>query len=325
MSPAEREEHVVFLSAVRTGFGSFGGTLKDHSATDLGVFAAQCAVARAGIAPSDVGHVIFGNVVQTSTDAAYLARHVGLRAGLPHRGSGRHRQPALRLRLRGDHPVRAPYSAGRDSGRAGGRDRVHESGPVRAPGCALGNAAGTTARAGGQPLGLAARHPVRSRDGRDGRERLGERYGVTRADADAYALSSQRRAKAAWDAGAFRDEVIPVPVRNPKTRQTVEWAVDEHMRPDTTPEASGEARAGVPQGRTRDRRERIRRLRRRCGARRRGRALGPRARAPAARPAASAGPLPAWTRRSWESAPRPRPGRRSRARGSPSAKWIWSR
>jgi acetyl-CoA acetyltransferase family protein len=67
-------------------------------------------------------------------------------------------------------------------------------------------------------------------------ERLGERYGVTRADVDAYALASQQRAKAAWEAGAFRNEVIPVPIRNSKTRQTTEWATDEHMRPESTSE-----------------------------------------------------------------------------------------
>ena len=83
MTQPEREEHVVFLSAVRTGFGTFGGALKDQSATDLGALAAQCAVARAGVSPADLGHVVFGNVIQTSTEAAYLARHVGLRAGLP--------------------------------------------------------------------------------------------------------------------------------------------------------------------------------------------------------------------------------------------------
>ena len=79
----DREQRVVVLSAVRTGFGSFGGTLRDHSATDLGVIAAQCALARSGVSPADIGHVVFGNVIQSSTDAAYLARHIGLRAGLP--------------------------------------------------------------------------------------------------------------------------------------------------------------------------------------------------------------------------------------------------
>ena len=235
MSTPEREEQVVFLSAVRTGFGTFGGSLKDHSATDLGAIAAQCAVARAGVAPSDIGHVIFGNVVQTSTDAAYLARHVGLRAGLPIE------VPAVTVnRLCGSGFEAIVQSAHRillgetSVALAGGTESMSQ-----APYVLRGARWGTRL---GQPPTLEDSLWDSLRDSQCGlamgetAENLGERYGVTRADADAYALSSQRRAKAAWDAGAFRDEVIPVSVRNPKTRQTVEWAADEHMRPDTTPE-----------------------------------------------------------------------------------------
>src|ERR687890_1517472 len=78
-----RENDVVFLSGVRTGFGTFGGALKDFSATVLGVHAARAALERSGVEPGTIGHVVFGNVLQTSADAIYLARHVGLRSGLP--------------------------------------------------------------------------------------------------------------------------------------------------------------------------------------------------------------------------------------------------
>ena len=81
--PSPRETGVVFLSGVRTGFGSFGGALKELTATDLGAVAARAALDRSGVEPAAVGHVIFGNVLQTSSDAPYLARHVGLRAELP--------------------------------------------------------------------------------------------------------------------------------------------------------------------------------------------------------------------------------------------------
>ena len=74
---------VVFLSGVRTGFGAFGGSLRDASATDLGVEAGRAALERAGVPAERVDHVVFGNVLQTSADAIYLARHVGLRAGCP--------------------------------------------------------------------------------------------------------------------------------------------------------------------------------------------------------------------------------------------------
>src|SRR5690242_20873547 len=74
---------VVFLSGVRTGYGTFGGSLRDQSAIDLGVVASKGALARSGLAATDIGHVVFGNALQTSADAIYCARHVGLKAGLP--------------------------------------------------------------------------------------------------------------------------------------------------------------------------------------------------------------------------------------------------
>src|SRR5437879_8976363 len=74
---------IVFLSGVRTGFGSFGGALKDLSATELGAVAAKHALGRSGVPAGDIGHTVFGNALQTSADAIYCARHVGLKAGLP--------------------------------------------------------------------------------------------------------------------------------------------------------------------------------------------------------------------------------------------------
>ncbi|MEN8159475.1 MAG: acetyl-CoA C-acyltransferase, partial [Myxococcota bacterium] len=77
------ERDVVFLSAVRTPFGAFGGSLREQTATDLGVVAAEAAIERSGASSEAFDDVFFGNVIQTSADAIYLARHVGLRAGLP--------------------------------------------------------------------------------------------------------------------------------------------------------------------------------------------------------------------------------------------------
>jgi len=74
---------IVLLEGVRIGFGAFGGSLKELSATDLGVIAAQGALERAKVEPAWIDHTIFGNVVQTSADAIYLARHVGLKSGVP--------------------------------------------------------------------------------------------------------------------------------------------------------------------------------------------------------------------------------------------------
>jgi acetyl-CoA acetyltransferase family protein len=65
-------------------------------------------------------------------------------------------------------------------------------------------------------------------------ERLADQYNLPRAEVDAVALRSQQRAKEAWDAGAFDDELVPIPLTDPKTRETVQWSRDEHMRPETT-------------------------------------------------------------------------------------------
>ena len=78
-------QEIVFVAGRRTPFGTYGGTLKDLSATDLAVHAAAAALRDAGLPPADIGHVVVGNVLQTSADAIYLARHVGLRAGVPSR------------------------------------------------------------------------------------------------------------------------------------------------------------------------------------------------------------------------------------------------
>lgn len=80
---AKLSREIVILSARRTAFGTLSGSLKGVSATDLAVVASKAALADAKVAAADVGHVIFGNVQQTSADAIYLARHVGLKAGLP--------------------------------------------------------------------------------------------------------------------------------------------------------------------------------------------------------------------------------------------------
>ena len=81
----ELSTDIVFLGAKRTAFGTFNGSLQKLSANDLGVHAAKAALAQSGVDADDVDHVYFGNVMQTSKDAIYLARHIGLKAGLPQR------------------------------------------------------------------------------------------------------------------------------------------------------------------------------------------------------------------------------------------------
>jgi acetyl-CoA acetyltransferase family protein len=234
VTTAAQSRDVVFLSAVRTGFGSFGGALKDHSATDLGAAAAGCAIARSGVEPGEVGHVIFGNVLQTSGDAAYLARHVGLRAEVPVP------VPAVTVnRLCGSGFEAVIQAAHRitlgeaDIVLAGGAESMSQ-----APHVLRGSRWGL--RLGAAPK-LEDALTEALRDAHCGlpmgetAERLGERYGISRTECDDYAARSQAAAAAAWKSGRLASEVVPITVRNPKTKQSESWAADEHMRPDTTP------------------------------------------------------------------------------------------
>jgi acetyl-CoA C-acetyltransferase len=75
-------EQAVILDGARTAFGNFGGTIKDISATDLGVHVSKAAIEKSGVKPEEIGESIFGNVVPAGKDAIYLARHIGLKAGL---------------------------------------------------------------------------------------------------------------------------------------------------------------------------------------------------------------------------------------------------
>lgn len=227
---------IVFLSGVRTPFGTFGGTLRDLSAVDLTVHAATAALQRAGVEPDEVGHAVFGNVVQSTADTVYFARHVALKAGCPVE------TPALTVNRLCGSGFQAVVTAAQEIrlGEAelclvGGGESMSTA-PHVARGLRWGTPLGKsppledilwealTDSYVNMPMGETA-------------EKLAERYQLDRGCVDAFALRSQQLAKRAWDAGVFDDEVVPVPVRNPKTRQTEEFRRDEHMRPDTTPEA----------------------------------------------------------------------------------------
>jgi acetyl-CoA acyltransferase 2 len=235
MSPAARETDVVFLSGVRTGFGAFGGSLKDHSATDLGVVAATEALARSGVPAEDVDHVVFGNVLQTSVDAPYLARHVGLRAGLPIE------TPAV--------TVNRLCGSGFEAVVQGAQQiLLGESRVVLAGGTESMSQAPHVVRGARWGLRLGPPPPLEDslweavRDAQCGlsmaetAENLGQQYRIGREAVDCHAALSQARARDAWDRGDFADEVVPVPLKDRKTREPRPWAADEHMRPDTTPE-----------------------------------------------------------------------------------------
>ena len=228
-------QSVWIVAGARTGFGAFGGALKDHSATDLAVIAAQGAIARADIQPVFVDQVIVGNALQTSADAIYLARHVALRAGC------KVETPALTVNRLCGSGFEAIIQAARLL-------RTGESRVALAGGAESMSQAPHVVRGARWGLRLGPAPPLEDalwealRDTQcnlsmaETAEKLATEHGLTREAVDAVALSSQQRARAAWERNAFADELVPVPVRNRKTKMDDPWAQDEHMRPDTTAE-----------------------------------------------------------------------------------------
>jgi acetyl-CoA acetyltransferase family protein len=227
---------VVFLSGVRTGFGSFGGALRDQSAIDLGATAARRAVERSGVPPAAIGHAVFGNALQTSADAIYCARHVALKAGLPIE------VPAVTVnRLCGSGFEAITQGAQlillgeADAVLAGGTESMSQA-PHVVRGARWGLRLGPSAPLE-DLLWEALRDPQCGLSMAETAENLAEKYKLTRKEVDEVALGSQQRAKKAWDDCVFQDEVIPVTVR--VKGKDVEFRADEHMRPDTTLEGLG--------------------------------------------------------------------------------------
>ena len=226
---------VVFLSGKRTPFGTFGGSLKDYTATDLGVLSARAAIDAAGVDAADVGHVFYGNAMSTSADGIYMARHIGLRSGVPVESG------ALTVNRLCGSGFQAIVSGaqeillgGTEVALCGGAESMSQA-PHVVRGARWGNLRlGPAGNNFDDTLWEALTDSNCGLSMAQTAERLAEQYGVTREETDTVALNSQHRAKAAWDAGRYDAEVAPVTV---KTRKgPVEFGVDEHIRPDTTME-----------------------------------------------------------------------------------------
>ncbi|WP_405283513.1 acetyl-CoA C-acyltransferase [Gaopeijia maritima] len=247
MGTQKQERDIVFLSGKRTGFGSFGGSLKDFSATDLGVISAEAALTAAGVDPGDVGHAVYGNALQTSADAIYLARHVALRAGVPEA------VPAVTVNRLCGSGFQAIVSGAQEIllgdaevALVGGTESMSQA-PHVVRGARWGRM--RLGEAGGFFEDLLWQALLDSNCGltmAQTAEELGDRYGVTREESDAVALRSQQRADAGWKAGHFDAEIAPVTLRSRKG-ETV-YAADEHMRPDATMEALSSLRPYFREG-----------------------------------------------------------------------------
>jgi acetyl-CoA acyltransferase 2 len=226
---------VVFLSGVRTPFGTYGGALKDVSVADLTAIAARAALARAGVDAADVSQAIFGNVLLTSADSIYFARHVALKAGCrietPALGVNRLCGSGFQSVVSGAEEILLGHA---DVCLVGGGESMSQ-----APHVARGLRWGT--RLGQSPalsdsLWEALTDTVPGCSMGETAENLARQCGVDRAAADAFALRSQTLTREAWAAGVYADEVVPVPLTNSPKGGPAELARDEHPRPDTTAE-----------------------------------------------------------------------------------------
>lgn len=241
MSTQGHPRDVVVLSGKRTGFGTFGGSLKDFTATDLGVISSAAAIDAAGISADQVDHTFFGNALQTSADAIYLARHIALRAGVPQE--------------KGALTVNRLCGSGFEAIVQGAKEIILGEANV----CLTGGAESMSqaphvvrgARFGNLRLGPAGKQfedllwEALSDTHCDltmaqTAEELADRYEVQREEVDRVAVASHQRAQAAWDAGHFDAEITPVTIKTRKGKTT--YATDEHMRPETTLEALGALR-----------------------------------------------------------------------------------
>ncbi len=224
-------EKIVFISGKRTPFGAFGGSLKDVSGTDLGVVAAKATLEAAKVSPEKIDHVVFGNVVQSGADAAYLPRHIGLKSGVPINvgalGVNRLCGSGFQSWVNAAQMIQTGEAT---AVLAGGVEQMSQipyvARKVRFDGMRMGNfeledmmTSALTDAYAGTPMAITA-------------ENLAVKYSITREMVDKYSIQSQTRYKAAFDKGYFAEEIAPVTVETRKGSVVIEK--DEHPKPDST-------------------------------------------------------------------------------------------
>jgi acetyl-CoA C-acetyltransferase len=227
-------EEIVILSGARTAIGTFGGSLAGVPPTTLGATAARAALERAGVEGGQIGHVAYGHVINTEPRDMYL----------PHLGDGgRHpgQTPAMNVnRLCGSGAqaivsvIQSPPWGDAEFGLAGGAESMSR-GPHIVPDRAHRPEDGRRSR---------ARHDDRRaalplRQGHMGvtAENVADEHQITRADQDAFALESQKRAARAIEEGRFREQIVPVAVR--VKRDMVNFDTDEHPKATTRRRSRG--------------------------------------------------------------------------------------
>ena len=233
---------IAIVSGARTPFGRYCGKLKDFTAQELGAVAAKGAIERSGINPEEFDHAVFGNAQQTSGDALYGARHVGLRAGLPIE------TPALTVNRLCGSGMQSIVSAAQmiqtDEAKivvAGGMEAMSQAPFV------IRGRDGFTLAPGGKledSLMVALLDSYCGLYMANTAELYGEQQGITRQAQDEFALRSQQTADAAYKEGRIQEELVPVALKNHKGEQTGEMLTeDDHRRPQTTIEGLAKLKA----------------------------------------------------------------------------------
>jgi acetyl-CoA acyltransferase 2 len=213
----------------------YAGKLKDISALELGAIASRAAFERTGVKPEAVDHVVFGNVLQTSADAVYGARHVGLKSGVPIE------VPALTVNRLCGSGIQAAVSGAHlillgeaDVVLTGGMESMSQA-PHVIRGLRSGLRLGQGQLEDTLWSALLDTHCGCTMAGTA--ENCAAEYGVSREEQDTYAIRSQQLADKAWKEGRFKDEVVPVELKSRKGTEL--FTQDDHMRPDTTIEGLG--------------------------------------------------------------------------------------
>ena len=223
---------VYVVSAVRTAIGTFGGSLKDIPPAELASRVTAEAVRRASVAPADIGHVVFGQVVQTEPRDVYVSRVAAVDAGIPVE------TPALTVNRLCGSGLQAIVSAAQsiklgdcNVAVAGGVENMSRA-PFQAPSFRWGTKMGSAPIV--DVLDNALRDPFHRVLMGVTAENVAERHGITRDDQDALALESHRRASTASNAGYFKEQILGIEVKSRKG--TAVFDTDEHIRHDATAE-----------------------------------------------------------------------------------------
>ncbi len=224
---------VVINSAARTAIGSFGRGLRDVPPSELGATTARAAIERARLDPDQVEQVVFGNVIHTSPEDHYLARVVGINAGIPKES------PAMTLNRLCGSGLQAIITAAQmiqtgeaEVALAGGAESMSRGAYWMENarwGARMGDASLVDSVVG------ALTDPFNKIHMGVTAENLAKSHGISREAQDEFALESHRRAIAAIEAGRFEEEVVPVEIKSRKG--AVEFKVDEHARADISLEA----------------------------------------------------------------------------------------